>query len=109
MYRIDVYKRNRDGNRGNFIFSSKYETKEQADKAKETLIKNSTRTNLAPRDIECCKSVGETKIIEYNLLYSDENGNMVLKPCKKEVKVASNPEFKLWKLKGFVVANPVKE
>ena len=54
MYRIDVYKRKPDGNRGILLFSSRYETKEQAEKAKTALINNSRGSTVAPRDIECC-------------------------------------------------------
>ena len=110
MYRIDVYKRNPDGNRGTLLFSSRYETKEQAEKAKIALIKNSRGTTAAPRDVECCRSAKEiTKTINYNLLYSD-NGKFVLKPCTKEIKAIANPaEFVFWKLKGYIVADPIQE
>lgn len=110
MYRIDVYKRKPDGNRGTLLFSSRYGTKEQAEKAKTALIKNSRGSTAAPRDIECCGSTKElTKVINYNLLYSN-NGKLVLKPCTKEIKVKPHPaEFVLWKLKGYIVADPIQE
>lgn len=110
MYRIDVYKRKLDGNRGILLFSSRYETKEQAEKAKTALIKNSRGSTAAPRDIECCGSEKEvTKTINYNLLYSD-NEKLVLKPCTKEIKAMTHPvEFVLWKLKGYIVADPIQE
>ena len=110
MYRIDVYKRRPDGNRGILLFSSRYETKEQAEKAKIALIKNSRGSTAAPRDIGCCGSAKEiTKIINYNLLYSD-NEKLVLKPCTKEIKATAHPaEFVLWKLKGYIVADPIQE
>ena len=110
MYRIDVYKRRPDGNRGILLFSSRYETKEQAEKAKTALIKNSRGSTVAPRDIECCGSKKEvTKVINYNLLYSD-NEKLVLKSCTKEKKVITNPaEFVLWKLKSYIVADPIQE
>ena len=110
MYRIDVYKRKPDGNRGILLFSSRYETKEQAEKAKTALIKNSRGSTVAPRDIECCGSEKEvTKVINYNLLYSD-NEKLVLKSCTKEKKAITNPaEFVLWKLKSYIVADPIQE
>lgn len=112
MFRIDVYKRTQDGNRGDYLFSAKYLSMKEAIEAKKTFILLSNhRMNLAPRDLSHFENIPKlaTKTIEYNLLYAIDE-KLILEKKSKEVQVNQVlPEFRMWKNRGLIIANPIEE
>ena len=112
MFRIDVYKRKQDGNRGELLFSAKYNSMKEAIEAKKTLIMLSNhRINLAPRDLSHVDQnsgpINET--ISYNLLY-EKDGQLILEKKSKQIQANKIfPEYRLWKNRGLIIANPIEE
>ena len=112
MFRIDVYKRTQDGNRGDYLFSAKYLSMKEATEAKKTFILLSNhRMNLAPRDLSHFEDIPKltTTSIKYNLLY-EKDGKLILEKKTKEIEVKQNlPEYRMWKNRGLIIANPTEE
>ena len=55
MYKVEGWSRNSHGNKKDLLFTSLYNTKEQAEEAKKALIRLSRGNNFAPVDAECVK------------------------------------------------------
>ena len=112
MFKVDVYKRAQDGNRGDFLFCAKYTSMKEAIEAKKTLILLSNhRMNLAPRDLSHLDDIPKliTTSIKYNLLY-EKDGKLILEKKTKEIEVKQNlPEYRMWKNRGLIIANPTEE
>lgn len=77
MFRIDVYNRSSDGNRGKLITSSKYKTEAEAKRARFILKQFATWKILLPHDFEAAKIV-TPKINAWNL------GNVIITDPVKE-------------------------
>lgn len=55
MYKVEGWSRNSHGNKKDLLFTSLYNTKEQAEEAKKALIRLSKGYNFVPVDAECVK------------------------------------------------------
>lgn len=68
MYRLDIYARDKNGNRGPLINKAYYSTKEEAEKAKSALIYMCTRQRIFHKEWKLKRSViiGPTYDETYN-------------------------------------------
>lgn len=55
MYKVEGWSRNSHGNKKDLLFTSLYNTKEEAESAKRALIRLSKGHNFVPIDAECAK------------------------------------------------------
>lgn len=69
MYKVELWSRNSHGNKKDLITTSLYETKQDADKAREALIRLSRGANFAPVDAECVKAGRPETAIFYKTNY----------------------------------------